>query len=274
MRKKMMMTAVMTCMAVFFAGAQKDQQGITLKGCIRIEGSGEEVAFATITLQDDSARVVTRLASDESGCFSLRLNRAGNYKLLLSALGFSAAEKDVAVEEGQPAVDVGIIELKEGVELGEVTVSAQRPLIKSDPDKLVYSVEADPDAKTNSLLEMIRKVPLLSVDAEDNVTLNGQSNYKVLVNGKSSSLMSNNFKEVIKSMPANSIKDIEVITNPSSKYEAEGVGGIINIITAKNTNDGYTGSLGANANSRGGYGANAYVSANVNKFSFSTNIYL
>jgi outer membrane receptor protein involved in Fe transport len=86
--------------------------------------------------------------------------------------------------------------------------------------------------------------------------------------------MSNNFKEVIKSMPANSIKDIEVITNPSSKYEAEGVGGIINIITAKNTNNGYTGSVGANADSRGGYGANAYISANVNKFSFSTNIYM
>ncbi|MDR0845615.1 MAG: TonB-dependent receptor, partial [Tannerella sp.] len=161
----------------------------------------------------------------------------------------------------------------EGIELKEVSVTAQKPLIKSDPDKLIYSVEADPEAKTNTLLEIIRKVPLLTVDSEDNVTLNGQSNYKVLVNGKSSSLMSNNFKEVIKSMPANSIKDIEVITNPSSKYEAEGVGGIINIITNKEKTNGYTGSVGLNADSRGGYGVNGYVSASIDKFSFSTNIY-
>ena len=271
----MMMIVVMVCMTGFFAYSQAgDRQGITLKGRVQVEGSGEDVAFATITLQDDSAKVITKLASDESGRFNLTLNKAGKYTLLLSAVGFSLTQKEIDVEEGLSAKDLGVIEMKEGVELKEVTVSAQRPLIKSDPDKLVYSIESDPDAKTNSLLEMIRKVPLLSVDAEDNVTLNGQSNYKVLVNGKSSSLMSNNFKEVIKSMPANSVKDIEVITNPSSKYEAEGVGGIINIITAKNTNNGYTGSVGANADTRGGYGANAYISANINKFSFSTNVYM
>ncbi|MDL2304020.1 TonB-dependent receptor, partial [Bacteroides sp. OttesenSCG-928-D19] len=195
------------------------------------------------------------------------------YTLILSAVGYSITEKDFVVEEGKTTQDLGIIQMEEGVELKEVTVSAQKPLIKSDPDKLVYSIESDPDSKSNTLLEMIRKVPLLSVDAEDNVTLNGQSNYKVLVNGKSSSLMSKNFKEVIKSMPANSIKDIEVITNPSSKYEAEGVGGIINIITFRNQNNGYTGSVGANVDSRGGYGVNGYISANINKFSFSTNIY-
>ena len=93
-------------------------------------------------------------------------------------------------------------------------------------------MEADPDAASNNALDMLRKVPMITVDAEENIRLNGQSNYKVLVNGKSSAVMSgDNVKEVLKSMPANTIKNIEVITNPSSKYEAEGVGGIINIIT-------------------------------------------
>lgn len=274
MIKKMMLIAAMVSMVGMAARAQSnDKQEITLKGRVQVEGSNEDVAFATITLQDDSARVITRLASDDAGRFSVKVKKAGTYRLILSAVGYAQAEKEALVEEGAKTKDLGVLTMSEGVELKEVTVSAQKPLIKSDPDKLVYSVESDPDSKSNSLLEVIRKVPLLSVDAEDNVTLNGQSNYKVLVNGKSSSLMSNNFKEVIKSMPANSIKDIEVITNPSSKYEAEGVGGIINIITVKNKNNGYAGSVGANADSRGGYGVNGYISANINKFSFSTNIY-
>ena len=277
MIKKMMMIAIMMCVVGMFSQAQAQASGngkTVLKGLVQVEGSDDVISFATVTLLDDSAKVITKFVSDESGHFDVKVDKAGKYTMQFSAIGYSAKEKDFVVEEGETAIDLGIIGMEEGVELKEVTVSAQAPLIKSDPDKLVYSVESDPDSKTNSLLEMIRKVPLLSVDAEDNVTLNGQSNYKVLVNGKSSSLMSNNFKEVIKSMPANSIKNIEVITNPSSKYEAEGVGGIINIITAKQHNNGYSGSVGANADSRGGYGVNGYISANINKFSFSTNVYI
>ena len=277
MIKRLMLIAITLCVVgmVLQAHAQViGSEKIVLKGHIQVAGSDDDISFATITLLDDSAKVITKLASNESGYFNMKLDKAGKYTFQFSAVGYSAMEKDFIIEEGETEKDFGIIGMEEGVELGEVTVSAQAPLIKSDPDKLVYSIESDPDSKTNSLLEMIRKVPLLSVDAEENVTLNGQSNYKVLVNGKSSSLMSNNFKEVIKSMPANSVKNIEVITNPSSKYEAEGVGGIINIITVKQHNNGYTGSVGANVNSRGGYGANTYISANIDKFSFSTNIYL
>lgn len=253
--------------------AEEKKDLIPVKGHVQIEGTNEDIPYVTITVQDENANVVTRQASDGAGKFTIQLSKSGSYQILLSAVGYTTTTKDVTISGTEKSKDLGKIEMKEGVELKEVSVTAQKPLIKSDPDKLIYSVEADPEAQSNTMLEIIRKVPLLSVDAEDNVTLNGQSNYKVLVNGKSSSLMSNNFKEVIKSMPANSVKDIEVITNPSSKYEAEGVGGIINIITARNTNNGYTGSVGLNADTRGGYGANAYISANINKFSFSTRIY-
>jgi outer membrane receptor protein involved in Fe transport len=130
-------------------------------------------------------------------------------------------------------------------------------------------MESDPDSKTNNALEMLRKVPLITVDGDENVTLNGQSNYKVLVNGKSSSMMSKNFKEVIKSLPANTIKDIEVITNPSSKYDAEGIGGIINIITIKKTLNGYNGSISTGFDSFGALNGGLYLSTKVNKFGFS-----
>ncbi|MDR1407543.1 MAG: TonB-dependent receptor [Tannerella sp.] len=248
--------------------------GVRLQGRILIEGSDEDVPYATITVADDSAQVISRQVSDGSGRFAFQVKRSRSYRLTVSAVGYVTTTEGISVAAGETVRNLGDILMKEGIELGEVSVTAQKPLIKSDPDKLIYSVEADPEAKSNTLLEIIRKVPLLSVDSEDNVTLNGQSNYKVLVNGKSSSLMSNNFKEVIKSMPAHTIKDIEVITSPSSRYEAEGVGGIINIITSRERTAGYTGSVGANATSRGGYGVNAYVAANIDKFSFSTNIYL
>jgi outer membrane receptor protein involved in Fe transport len=120
---------------------------------------------------------------------------------------------------------------------------------------------------------MLRKVPLITVDSEENITLNGQSNYKVLVNGKSSSMMSANFKEALKSLPANTIRDIEVITNPSSKYDAEGVGGIINIITTKKTLNGYNGSVNAGLDSRGSLNAGAYLALKIRKLSFSSRYY-
>ena len=271
--KKAIGTVICLIMGICILQAQANQGNIQVTGRILIEGTTEDIPFATLTVQDDKAQVVTRLAADDRGRFTFRLQEAGTYELILSAVGYNATTQKITIEAGEKVKDLGNIFMPEGIELSEVSITVQRPLIKSDPDKLVYSVEADPEAETSTLQEIIRKVPLLSVDSEDNVTLNGQTNYKVLVNGKSSTLMSNNFKEVIKSMPANSIRDIEVITNPSSKYEAEGVGGIINIITARRTTDGYTGSVGANADSRGGFGAQAYIAANIDKFSFSTRIF-
>jgi outer membrane receptor protein involved in Fe transport len=159
--------------------------------------------------------------------------------------------------------------MESGVELKEVTVTAQKPLVKIDVDKIVYSMESDPEAQTNNVLEMLNKVPLITVDAEENITLNGQSNFKVLVNGKSSSMMSTNLKEVLKSLPANTIKNIEVITNPPSKYDAEGVGGIINIITAKKTISGYNGSVSSGVDARGSLNWSTYLTTKIKKFSFS-----
>jgi len=146
--------------------------------------------------------------------------------------------------------------------------------VKMEVDKIIYSMESDPEAQTNNALEMLRKVPLITVDAEENITMNGQSNFKVLLNGKSSSMMSANLREVLKSMPANTIKDIEVITNPSSKYDAEGVGGIINIITLRKTINGYNGSIGSGIDSRGSMSGNAYLATKINKLSISARYFI
>ncbi len=235
----------------------------------KITGNG--VPFATVIIKNDSIKVKKALACDASGHFSISLNVPAQIYVNVSSVGYKEFSLPIIIS--QPKTDLGKLSMEEGVLLKEVTVTAQKPLVKIDPDKIVYSMESDPEAQTNNALEMLRKVPLITVDAEENITLNGQSNFKVLVNGKSSSMMSANFKEALKSLPANTIRDIEVITNPSSKYDAEGVGGIINIITSKKTINGYNGSLSSGVDARGSLNLSAYLAIKIKKFSFSSRYY-
>lgn len=125
--------------------------------------------------------------------------------------------------------------------LGEVNIRAQKPVIRQEADRIVYDLQADPESRSKSVLEMMRKVPFLSLDASNNILLKGNSSYKIFINGKPSGMLTHNPKEVLGSMPASAIKEIEVITTPPSKYDGEGLAGIINIILVKKTTDGMSG---------------------------------
>ena len=251
--------------------AQSKVSNYQVKGQIVEKISGNGVPFATVIIKNDSIKEKKALACDVSGHFLINMSAPVKYTLTVSSVGYK--EFSIPIILSELKTDLGKLPMEEGVLLKEVTVSAQKPLVKIDPDKIVYSMESDPEAQTNNALEMLRKVPLITVDSEENITMNGQSNFKVLVNGKSSSMMSANFKEALKSLPANTIKDIEVITNPSSKYDAEGVGGIINIITTKKTINGYNGSLSSGVDARGSLNLSAYLAVKVKKFSFSSRYY-
>ncbi len=242
-----------------------------LNGLVVNEISGEGIPYATIILKNDSIKVKKMLACNIQGQFSMNLNSPGKYILTASATGYKEFNMLVTIIELK--TELGKVQMEEATMMKEVVVSAQKPLVKMDMDKIVYSMESDPESQTNSAFEMLRKVPMVTVDAEENITVNGQSNFKVLVNGKSSAMMSSNLKDVLKSMPASTIKDIEVITNPSTKYDAEGVGGILNIITNKKTLKGYNGSINAGVNTRGGFNAGVYLAAKVRKFSCSMRYY-
>jgi hypothetical protein len=129
--------------------------------------------------------------------------------------------------------------------LKEVTVTGVRPLIKADLDKFTYNVAYDPDSKSQSILEMLRKVPMVTVDGTDQIKVNGSSDFRVYVNGKPNTMMSNKPAEILKGMPASTVKKIEVITNPGAKYDAEGVAGILNIITESSVRlEGYNLNIG------------------------------
>ena len=154
------------------------------------------------------------------------------------------------------------------MELQGVEVVKQKSLVKSDIDKITYDIENDPDSKSNTVIEMLRKVPMVTVDGEDNIQVNGSSSFKVYVNNKPNQMMSNNPKEVLKSMPATSIKKIEVITNPGPKYDAEGVGGILNIITYGQRIEGYTATFSGNVSNRSA-GGSTYATVKSGKLMMS-----
>ena len=155
--------------------------------------------------------------------------------------------------------------------LKEATVVARQELIKNDADKLTYNVQADPLAEGGNLIDILRNVPMLSINGEDKVLLNGSTDYKVLVNGRPTGMLARNFEQLIKTIPASSIKEIQVITNPPVKYDAEGIGGIINIVMAKRLKSGYSGSLGAQGGTLGSAGGSGYINAQLGKFTFSAN---
>ena len=154
------------------------------------------------------------------------------------------------------------------MELQGVEIVKQKSLVKSDIDKITYDIESDPDSKSNTVIEMLRKVPMVTVDGEDNIQVNGSSSFKIYVNSKPNQMMSNNPKEVLKSMPATSIKKIEVITNPGPKYDAEGVGGILNIITHGQRIEGYTATFSGNVSNRSA-GGSTYATVKSGKLMMS-----
>ena len=233
----------------------------------------ESEPYATLRIMLDKSpdKPVRLNVTDTQGKFQEKLPHTGNYTLQITSVGKRTVIRHFTITENKRVADLGTLYTCDDTQmLKGVEVVAQKPLVKAEIDKISYSIEDDPDSKTNTTLEMLRKVPLVTVDGEDNIQVNGSSNFKVHVNGKPNTLMSNNPKEVLRSLPANSVKSIEVITEPGAKYDAEGIGGILNIITTDAKMQGYNVTLGANANNMGisGY---AYGTVQVGKFTLTGN---
>ncbi|MDR2231540.1 MAG: TonB-dependent receptor [Tannerella sp.] len=260
---------VMLIVTVFGVAVMEAQVGAgdaySISGQVVDSLSNKPVEYATVgvSLSKSPTQYIQVAASDENGKFDMKINAPGEYILTIQSIEIKTLQKPFSISDANKKVDLGLIPVSVNTQqMDVVTVTAQRPLVKIEVDKLVYNMEEDPEAKVSNTLDMLRKVPLLSVDGEDNVLLKGSANYKIYLNGKPSNMLSGrNVSDVLKSMPANSIKNIEVITDPGARYDAEGVDGIINIITARDVFQGYQGTVGANAGTYGGYGANAYLTA-------------
>jgi outer membrane receptor protein involved in Fe transport len=273
--KKEWMTFLLVLCSIIPAWAQTNRTtSFTVKGQVMDSLANESVPYATLRIvrANNPGQAVKLLACDEDGKFTAVLTAPGSYILFVQFVGKAASQKAFTLTENNRTADLGKLYMSDDMQaLGQVTVTAQKPLVKVELDKLTYSLEDDPEAKVNNTLEMLRKVPMITVDGEDNIQLKGSSNFKIYMNGKPSNLLSNNPSEVLKSMPASSVKNIEVITDPGARYDAEGIGGIINIITTQNALQGYTGTVRANAGTTGSFGGGGYLSAKIGKLGITTN---
>ncbi|WP_029904195.1 TonB-dependent receptor domain-containing protein [Prevotella sp. 10(H)] len=275
MKFRLLLIALLALTASF-ASAQTNANAtvvnVQIKGQLVDSVTNETIPYATIkiTEKDNPAKLIKAVASDDNGKFQVSMNKKGEYLFIAEYIGKQTITKPIEIGNTK-TLDLGTISMPDNAQaLSEVVISAQKPLVKVDLDKITYSMEDDPEAKTNNVLDMLKKVPMVTVDGEENIQLKGSSNYKIYLNGKPSNMITSNPKDVLRSMPASSIKDIEVITDPGAKYDAEGVAGIINIITQKNTSmGGYTATLNGRVDDLGGFGGGAYVQMKYGKIGFT-----
>ncbi|MGN1246742.1 MAG: TonB-dependent receptor, partial [Muribaculaceae bacterium] len=236
-------------------------------------GTGE--AYATIRIYNlpDTTKAIRLGTTADDGTFSQSLPAAGKYSINISSVGKSPLFHNFEVTKSNPIANLGTLTISDAsTTLGEVQVVAQRPLVKTEIDRLSYDVQADEDSKTNTIFEMLKKVPRVTVDGEDNIKVDGSSDFKIFKNGRPNSSWSRNPKEVLKSIPASMIKRIEVITEPGAKYDAEGVSGILNIVTMDNTSmSGMIGSIGGAVNQKGSTNINTYLTTQTGKLTTSIN---
>lgn len=206
------------------------------------------VPYATVALLGPADNVIAGVATSDSGTFVLDKIAFGAYRLVVSFVGYQTRRIDaVTLSADKPTVELGNVPIAASAKtLAEVTVKAVKPMVEDKGDRLVYNAEQDISNAGGTAVDVMRKVPMLTVDLDGNLKMRGSSNIKVLVNGKPSSMMARNLAEALKQMPANTIKSVEVISSPGAKYDAEGSAGVINIITKKALK-GSNGSVNATA---------------------------
>src|ERR1700761_5838896 len=266
---KKLLLIVLAGVLTIVAQAQNNAKTLAIRGMLIDSANQQAVSYATIALQEPvSGLPVKSVLTKEDGSFELTTPGGKTYNLALVFVGYK--NKIIPIKQTEGIVELGkILFVPSNKQLGTVSVTAVKPVMKQEVDRLSYDVQADPENKTITALDMIRKVPLLSVDGSDNIKLRGSGDYKILINGKESALMASNPSDILKAMPASNIVKIEVITTPPAKYDAEGLAGIINIITTKNATQGYNGSVNANYNNIWGERINLNLSIKEGKLGYT-----
>ncbi len=247
----------------------KAQNGIVKGKVVNNENIAQEFTNVLLLNASDSS-LIKGVVTNYDGEFLFEKLTEGKYLVEASLVGFSNSFSSIFNSKND-VIDLGSITISEGLELSEVTVVAKKPFIEMKADKIIVNVENSAVNAGNSALEVLQKSPGVTVDKDNNISLRGKQGVLVTINGKNQYMSGDELSRMLESMPAENIKNIEIISNPSAKFDAEGNSGIININLKKNENYGYNGSF--NAGYRQGVKATYNTGLDLNYRSEKINIY-
>ncbi|TGN30223.1 TonB-dependent receptor domain-containing protein [Empedobacter tilapiae] len=250
--------------------------GLNAQDLLEIRGKvlskdNKPVEYTTVSLESTEEGVVAEGATDAKGNFVIEA-KEGRYILVIEPMGYDAIEKEI---ELNGTLDLGtfIVKGTETVSLDAAVVTAEKPIYKVELDKKVYDMANDPMSQGQSLSDALANVPSVQVDAEGNVSLRGNDNVKFLIDGKPSGMLGvSDVAEALKNIPAENVERIELVTNPSARYEASGSAGIINIVLKKGSNTGFNGSVTLNGGIPTMVGGNVNLNYKTKKYNIYTTL--
>ncbi|WP_118950067.1 TonB-dependent receptor [Taibaiella helva] len=218
--------------------------GVTISGIIKDSAANQVLEFSSVMLIKKGEQASDGINSDSLGHFAFHQVQPGEYTLSVFYVGYPKLERTIVVDASGKDISLGVVNMNTGnTALKEVQIVDYRQLVEQRPDGMVYNAEKDITNKGITADQLLRKVPMVTVDLEGNVQLRGSRNIKVLIDGKPSTLIASSVKDALRQIPADNIKSVEVITSPGARYDAEGAAGVINIITKKSLMKGLSGSV-------------------------------
>ena len=228
---------------LFVSGIMNAQNPGSITGTLKDENSKEAIGYATISIKDGD-QIITGELSDEKGTFTIKNIPLKTTEVIVEYIGFQTYSTTINLSEENKKFDLGTIFLKPDAELLDaIEITAERSVTEQLVDRKVIHVGKDLSTAGATASEIMNNIPSLNVDQDGNLSMRGNENVRVLIDGK---LTQMDPKTLLKQIPSNSIEKIELITNPSAKYNPEGMSGMINIVLKKNMQDGFNGSYTGN----------------------------
>lgn len=250
------------------------QQKGSISGIVLENSTDLPLSDASASLLDSDNKIVKGGATDLDGKFFLDEIPFGRYRLEISMIGYSTTVvPDITLNSGNASLDIGKVRLKSGeMTTDEIVIESERSKIEFKGDRRIFNVEENLTLRGGSAIDVLREVPSVTVDVEGNVSVRGSENVRILIDGRPSGLDGSNRTIILEQISADQIDRVELITNPSVRFEAEGTTGIINIILKKSESFGYNGNVTLNAGTKDKYTGGLYLNFRKDNLNFFGNL--
>ena len=270
MNKTSLFFVVFTLTILNVFGQKPQNNQLSIVGKIIDSNTKEPLEYATIVLKNQKTKQLSGGITDDKGNFNISVN-PGTYHISFEFISFKTQEIPNKIINS--TLNFGTIELSEDTDkLDEIVIIAEKSTVEIRLDKRIYNVGKDMTVKGGSASDVLDNVPSVDVDVEGNVSLRGNENVRILIDGKPSALVGLSGTDALRQLPADAIERVEVITSPSARYDAEGTAGILNIILRKGLASGLNGSMNATIGDPKQYRIASNVNFRTKKFNFFTNL--